>query len=168
LIVPADAFQITVLFGVLPDTVAVKGSVPFVMEVAGPGEITTEVTTPDVSPDGAPAVTFTEAQADLLGSATLVARMTWIPTLGAVYTPADVIVPRDECQVTALFVAPPTFAVKVTLPFIGKVAEAGDMLIELTASFAAIAVTLIEIKADLLGSATLVALMVWVPGLGAV
>jgi hypothetical protein len=54
------------LFVVVPVTVAVNGSVPFTREVAGSGETETAVTVFG-------AVTMTVAEADFVGSATLVA-----------------------------------------------------------------------------------------------
>jgi hypothetical protein len=66
------------LFAVVPETVAVKGSVPFVIEVAEPGAMATELTVAGA------AVTVIVAEADLVGSATLVAVMMCVPGLGAV------------------------------------------------------------------------------------
>ena len=78
LIVPSDAFQVTDLFVTVPLTVAVNGSVPFVSDVAGSGDTTTDVTVRGV------AVTVTLADADFVVSATLVAVMMCVPGLGAV------------------------------------------------------------------------------------
>ena len=73
---PDEASHVTVLFEVVPSTVAVNGSVPFVIEAAEAGDIVTELT---VALAGAE-VTLTVAVADLVGSAMLVAVTT--PVLG--------------------------------------------------------------------------------------
>jgi hypothetical protein len=84
---PSEAFQVTDLLDVDPWTDAVNGSVPRVAEVAEVGEIVTEVT---AEPGGGgfgldPDVTVTGADADLVGSAALVAVTTPMPAVaGAV------------------------------------------------------------------------------------
>jgi hypothetical protein len=74
--------------------------VPPVITEAVAGETLTEFTTG--------ALTVTEADADLVVSATLVAVTVSLPALaGAVYSPLDVIVPSVALQVTDLFVTVP-------------------------------------------------------------
>lgn len=46
LMVPSEALQVTVLFVVVPATLAVNGSVPDVIDDAVPGDTVTEVTVP--------------------------------------------------------------------------------------------------------------------------
>ncbi len=84
---PSEAFQVTDLLDVVPWTDAVNGRVPLVPEVAEVGEIVTDVT---AGPGGGgfgldPDVTVTGADADFVGSATLVAVTTPVPAVaGAV------------------------------------------------------------------------------------
>jgi hypothetical protein len=66
---PSVAFHVTVLSKVAPCTLAVKGSVPSVMDAADAGDMVTELT---AGPDGADA-TVIVAEPDLLGSALLTA-----------------------------------------------------------------------------------------------
>ena len=76
---PKAAFQLTVLFDVVPWTVALNGSVPLVTEDADAGDMLTELT------GFGPAVTVTVAVAVLLGSALLVAVTLSVPAFaGAV------------------------------------------------------------------------------------
>ena len=78
---PKAAFQLTVLFDVVPWTVAVNGSVPLVTEDADAGDRMTELTPPAFGL----AVTVTVAVAVLLGSALLVAVTLSVPAFaGAV------------------------------------------------------------------------------------
>jgi hypothetical protein len=77
------------------------------------------------------------------------------------------MLPSEAFHVTAFEVAPTTVAVKCNVPFGLAVAVLGEMTTEPAAS-AGGAVTVTETHADFVGSATLVALIVWVPGLGAV
>jgi hypothetical protein len=76
--VPSDAFHVTALLVTEPETVAVKATVAFVVAAAEPGVIATEVTV-----NGAAVVT-TKTDANLVGSATLVAVIMCVPGLGAV------------------------------------------------------------------------------------
>lgn len=126
LIVPADAFQLTDLFDALPCTVAVNCAVPPVVteELAG-------VTETEVTPVAAPVVTVIVAEADLVASATLVAVTVAEPAAaGAVNRPAEVIVPDEAVQVTAVFVAPCTFAAKETVPLVETLAVVGEIATE--------------------------------------
>ena len=75
---PQEALHVTDLSEVVPRTVAVNGSEPLVFEEAVVGETATEVTTDA-------AVTFTVAEANLVGSALLLAVTVAVPGLeGAV------------------------------------------------------------------------------------
>ena len=99
---PKAAFQVTAVFEVVPLTVAVNGSVPVVSEEAVAGETMTEVTA------GPEVATVTVAVPDLLESALLVAVTVSVPTLaGAVYSPAEVMVPRAAFHVTEVSEAVP-------------------------------------------------------------
>ena len=90
MIVPKAAVQLTALLLALPCTVAENCTLPLVCAEVVAGETVTLVTV-DVAPA---AVTFTVADADFVVSATLVAVTVSVPTFaGAVYWPADVIVP---------------------------------------------------------------------------
>ena len=78
MIFPKEALHVTDLSEVVPRTVAVNGSEPPVFEEAVVGETATEVTTDA-------AVTFTVAEANLVGSALLLAVTVAVPGLeGAV------------------------------------------------------------------------------------
>ena len=72
---PKAAFQLSVLFDVVPCTVALNGSVPPVTEDADAGDMMTELTPPAFGP----AVTVTVAIAVLLGSALLVTVIVTVP-----------------------------------------------------------------------------------------
>jgi hypothetical protein len=73
-------------------------------------------------------VTVTVAEADLVVSATLVAVTVAEPAAaGAVNRPAGVIVPDEAVQVTAVFVAPCTFATKETVPLVETVEVVGEI-----------------------------------------
>ena len=70
---------------------------------------------------------MTTAEADLLGSAALVAVIVQFPaTEGAVYRPPLVTVPPEAVQVTAVLVAPLTVAVNWVCCPVCKEALAGD------------------------------------------
>ena len=73
--VPKAAFQLTVLFDVVPWTIALNGSVPLVTEDADAGDRLTELTPAAFGP----AVTVTVAVAVLLGSALLVTVIVNVP-----------------------------------------------------------------------------------------
>jgi hypothetical protein len=99
----------------------VKISVPFVREAAEAGDTATE---PTVAPNDA-AVTFTVADADLVGSAVLVAVTTHVVALvGAVYSPEDVILPTEAAQVTGAFLVHRTLAANCI--FVPGASEAED------------------------------------------
>ena len=112
----------------VPCTAAENCRVPSVVAEGEVGDIDT------VTPvaDEAPIVTV--AEPDLLVSATLVAVTVAVPAdAGAVYIPAEVIVPEVAVQVTAEFVVVPcTVAVKGTEPFVLALAELGLTLTEVT------------------------------------
>jgi hypothetical protein len=79
---PNEAAQVTVLFEVVPATVAVKGRVPPVVEEAEAGDIVTAVT---VWLIGGGEFTVTVAVAELFGPEMLFAVITTVPALdGAV------------------------------------------------------------------------------------
>jgi hypothetical protein len=82
----------------------------------------------------ASAVTFTETEPDFVGSATLAAVTVSTPALeGAVYCPADVIIPREAFHVTAVLDAVPwTLAANESLPDVIEDAVAGDIVTEVT------------------------------------
>ena len=136
---PSEAFQVTDLLDVDPWTDAVKESVPLAADLAEVGEIVTEVTAGSggggfgLGLPGA-AATVTGADADLVGSATLVAVTIPDPAVaGAVYSPVEVIVPIVVDHVTARSVVVPwTVAVNCTRPFTAGDADAGDSATELT------------------------------------
>jgi hypothetical protein len=92
----------------------VKESVPLVADFAEAGEIVTEVTAGSggggfgLGLGFGPAATVTGADADRVGSATLVAVTTPVPAVaGAVNSPVDVIVPIVADQVTVWSVVEP-------------------------------------------------------------
>jgi len=111
---PSEADQVTDLLDVDPWTEAVKESVPPVADLAETGEMVTEVT---AGPGGGgfglglgfgATATVTGAEADRVGSATLVAVTTPVPAVaGAVNSPVDVIVPIVADQVTEWSVVVP-------------------------------------------------------------
>jgi hypothetical protein len=102
LIVPDEVFHVTDLLAALPCTAAVSCSVAAVFTEPLAGETETEDTA------GAAAEMVTVAEADFVGSATLVAVMTAAPVFaGAVKRPAEEIVPVEAVQVTAVLVAVP-------------------------------------------------------------
>jgi hypothetical protein len=79
---PKEAFQVTALSELVPCTLAVNCSVPPVAADVEAGDTVTEVT---VGFGGSAAVTVTVAEADFVGSATLVAVTVAVPALaGAV------------------------------------------------------------------------------------
>ena len=143
-IVPNVAFHVTVRFDVVPWTVAPNGTVPPVTDEAVAGETITEVTL-GVWPDA----TVTVALADFVGSATLVAVIVPVPALvGAVKTPAVLMLPIEAVQVTALFVVVPRIAaVNCVLPLNAEEAVVGDTATELTPTLGGLAV-LIPIHPD--------------------
>jgi hypothetical protein len=82
---PKDALHVTDLSEVVPSTVAVNGSVPVVIEEAVEGETVTEVTIGLGGGGTVTAFTFTVAEANLVGSALLLAVTVAVPGLdGAV------------------------------------------------------------------------------------
>lgn len=103
---------------------------------------------------GSGAVTVTAAVALLVVSATLVALTWYVPAVeGAVYKPDEAMEPPPASitvQVTAVLLAPVTVAVKVVLPPVNTVVDAGSM--DMPAG-----VTVTAAVAFLVGSATLVA-----------
>ncbi len=102
--------------------------------------------------------TVTDAAAVLVVSAALVAVTVYVPAvLGAVYNPLLLMLPPLALHVTAVFVVPLTLAVNCCVPPVVTDAETGEML---TLTVAAGALTVTVALADLLLSATLVAVTV--------
>jgi hypothetical protein len=121
--------------------------------------------------------TFTFADADLVGSATLVAKTLTVAGAGATTGPAYTAVNRFvesvphavplqpaplKLQFTAVFEVPLTLAVKSCVPVVGTAALVGLMPRRITARIVKLA------EADLVGSATLVAVIETIGGKGAV
>jgi hypothetical protein len=122
--VPSFACQVTALF-VVPDTVAANVTVAFAATEVVAGATFTAVV--GLGAGGALVVTTICADADSAGSAMLVAVTVSVPAaLGAVYTPAAVILPSFACQVTFLSdVVPATVAANVSLALTLVDADAG-------------------------------------------
>ena len=123
---PLEACHVTARLVVVPLTVAVSASVfPAVIDALA-GETTTELT-PDPGGTVLGGFTVTTADADLLGSATLVAVTVPVPAdVGAVYTPVAETVPIVAVHCTASFVVVPcTSAWNCTLALGSAVAAAG-------------------------------------------
>jgi len=80
------------------------------------------------------AVTVTVADADFVGSATLVAVIVAEPVFaGAVKTPAEEMLPAEAVQVTEVLVTvPSTSAVKEAVEFTAMLAAVGETVTELT------------------------------------
>ena len=80
------------------------------------------------------AATLTDVEADFVGSALLIAVTVSVPAVeGAVYWPADVILPSAARQVTLLFVVvPDTVAVKGSVPDGIDDAVVGDIVTDVT------------------------------------
>ena len=110
-----------------------NGSVPVVIDEAEAGETTTEVT--PGSGGGGTFVTLTVIDPDIAGSALLVAVTVEVPVLvGAVKSPAEVMLPSEAFQVTDLSVAEPrTDADNCILPPGIIDLEAEESVTELTA-----------------------------------
>ena len=129
----------------MPLTAAVNCCVPPVSNEAELGEIETATV----------AVTATVAEADLVESATLVAVTVKVPlVVGAVYRPLVDTLPPVVDQVTPVVVDPLTVAVNCWLAPANNDAEVGVM------DTATEALTVTTAEADLLVSATLVAVTV--------
>ncbi len=124
------AFQVTDLLEAVPLTVAANMAVPPVATDAVVGDTPIELTT------GAEIVTVEDA--DLVLSALLVAVTVSLPAIeGAVYRPAEVIVPVVAFQVTDLSVTVPcTDAVNWTVALVLTDVLAGEMVIEVTVGVA--------------------------------
>ena len=168
---PSAAFHDTALLVVVPLTLAVNGSVPPVTDAAVAGDTVTPVTVGlgDGLFVGA-AVTATVAVPTFVGSATLVAVTIDVPAaVGAVYTPAAEMLPVEACHVTARFVVVPlTAAENDSVPPAAVDAFAGVIATEVTPDplgglLGVVDATVTTADADLLGSATLVAVTVPVP-----
>ena len=112
---------------------------------------------------GGGAATVTVAVANLVLSATLVARTVNVPAVaGAVYRPPVETVPPVADQVTAVLLVPVTVAVNCCVPPVSSEADVGLIPTETSATF-------MVAEADFVGSAALVAVTVNVPTvLGAV
>jgi hypothetical protein len=124
-----------------------------------------------------PGIIVTLAEADLLASTMLVATTLTLAgagaTSGAVYTADSALVesaPQEEplqpapfrLQATAVFDVPVTVAVKESMPAAGTEALVGLMPIKIAVA----ATTVMFAEADLVGSATLVAVTLSVRGEG--
>jgi hypothetical protein len=70
---PNDAFHVTLVFEVVPSTVAVNESLPLTMDEAEEGEIVTELTAGSGAGGAGAVITVTTAEADTVESAALVA-----------------------------------------------------------------------------------------------
>jgi hypothetical protein len=83
-------------------------------------------------------VTLTDADADLVGSAVLVAVTVSVPAVeGAVYCPVEVTLPSTAFQVTLLFVVvPDTLAVNGSVPDVIDDAVVGDIVTDVTVDVA--------------------------------
>jgi len=137
---------------VVPVTVAVNCCVALGVSEAVPGD--TETAT-------ACAVTVTAADADLVVSATLVAFTVTVPAVdGAVNMPPVEMLPPLADHVTDVLLLPVTLAVNCCVPLVSMEAETGEIV---TPTTGALTVTVAE--ADLVVSATLVAVTVNVPAL---
>jgi hypothetical protein len=157
--VPPVADQVTAVL-LEPVTVAVNCWMPLV-------EMDGDVGLIDSDTGGGWVVTVRLADADFVRSATLVAVTVKVPAvLGEVYKPDAVIVPPVADQVTAVLLEPVTVAVNCCVFPVWI--EDEDGLIE-TETDGGGAVTVTVAVADFVESATLVAVMVYVPGvIGAV
>jgi len=122
---PEVAFHETDLSAADPCTTPVNCAVPPFGEDAEVGEIVTSVT-----PELAAETIVTVAVADLLASASLVALTVAVPGIGgAVYSPAEEIVPIEALQVTALSsTAPCTKARNCNVSLVDSRPEAGEMV----------------------------------------
>jgi hypothetical protein len=157
-IAPSFAFQATDLFETVPLTVALKIAEPPVCTAAVAGETATEVTT------GAATVTVEEA--DLVVSALLVAVTVTVPAVvGAVKTPAEVMLPAVAFQATDLSVTvPATEAVNWTVAPVSADTGEGETVTPFTTGGALTVIVAVE---DFVLSALLVAVIVAVPALEA-
>ena len=143
---PPVAVQVTDVL-LLPVTLAVNCCVALPASEAEPGEIDTATTG---------ALTVTVADADLVESATLVAVTVKVPAVvDAVYSPLEETLPPVADHATDVLLVPLMLAVNCWVPLVSIEAETGEML---TATTGALTVTVAE--ADLLESATLVAVTV--------
>jgi hypothetical protein len=132
---PNEADHVTPVLLVVPWTFAVNWTLVLGAGDAREGEMVTEVT---VGPEPFdPAATVTGAEADFVGSATLVAVTTPVPALDdAVYVPVDVMVPNEADHVTpVLLVAPWTVAVNWTLVLGAGDAREGEIVTDVTSAF---------------------------------
>jgi len=145
--VPPVADQFTTVL-LLPVTAAVNCWVAPVESDAEPGESDTATTG---------VLTVTVADADFVESAALVAVTLKVPAaLGAVYRPPVETVPLVADQFTAVLLLPVTVALNCWVPLLNIEADTGEIVTATTG--AALTVTFAD--ADLVESATLVALTV--------
>jgi hypothetical protein len=78
---------------------------------------------------GAAVVTFTATVSNLVGSQWLTAFTVSVPAFaGALYCPVSEIVPSVADHVTAVFGAPTTFAVNVSVPLVIDAAGSGEIV----------------------------------------
>ena len=168
---PKMADQVTALFVTVPRTVAVNWTALSIFTDVLEGDIVTPVTAGlgDGLFVGA-AVIAIVAIPTLVGSATLVAVTTDVPAVaGAVYTPAAEMLPVEACHVTARFVVVPlTTAKNESVPPAAVDTLAGVIATEVTPDpvgglLGVVDATVTTADADLVGSATLVAVTVPVP-----
>lgn len=154
---PPDADQVTDLSATLPCTAAVNCCVASVRMFAVVGEIVTAVTVG--------ALTVTEAEADFVLSARLVAVTVTLPAdAGAVRRPPAEIAPAEVDHVMPLLeTVPVTVAVNCCVPPVAMLAVAGEMVTEFTTGEA----TVTTAFAVFVGSARLVTVIVAVPGVEA-
>ena len=151
---PPDADQVTDLSATLPCTAAVNCCVASVRMFAVVGEIVTAVTVG--------ALTVTEAEADFVLSARLVAVTVTLPAdAGAVRRPPAEIVPAEVDHVMPLLeTVPETLAVNCCVPPVAMLAVAGEMVTEFTTGAEMVTTAF----AVFVGSARLVTVIVAVPG----
>jgi hypothetical protein len=138
---------------------AVSKSCQDTIDAAPPGTFTPAIrlVQPFAEPEGG--ATVTAAEADLVGSATLVAVTVNAPAeLGAVYSPEVLTVPPVADQVTEVFELPVTVTENCKVALVSKAADVGLMVTDTTGGGAVVTVT--DAEADFVVSATLVAVTV--------
>jgi molybdopterin biosynthesis enzyme MoaB len=154
---PLDADHVTDLSATFPCTAAVNCCVASVRMFAVVGEMETPVTVG--------ALTVTEAEADFVLSARLVAVTVTLPAVaGAVRTPAAEMVPAEVDHVMPLLeTLPTTLALNCCVAPVAMLAVVGEMETEFTTGAATVTTAL----AVFVGSARLVTVIVAVPGVAA-
>src|SRR6266852_628175 len=100
--------------------------------------------------DGPGTVTVTVPEADLVGSATLVAVTVSVPAeFGAVYSPLELMVPPLAIQVTTVFELPVTVAVNCCVALICRLVDDG-LTVTATDVTVSVATPLVTVPAALL------------------